>query len=70
MESSLPEDLRDHLLAKPTLTKKQRAMIRELASECADGRQEPGEMAARYVRRSVRSGWARSESPDSPGGEG
>ena len=66
MDESLPEDLRDHLRARPRLSKHQRTALSELMRDCRDDNPvRPEELAARYVRRCLKSGWRLT--PDNSG---
>ncbi|MDO8587494.1 MAG: hypothetical protein Q7T82_10695 [Armatimonadota bacterium] len=63
MDESFPKDLRDYLRARPSLSKRQKAALSELVRDCQEQvGLRPDELAARYVRRCLKSGW-RSVNP-------
>ena len=57
MKTCLPEDLRDYLLTRPRLSRRQKATMVELAAQYRETPGKPHELAARYVKRSLKSGW-------------
>jgi len=58
MESPLPHDLREYVRARPSLTDEQRQALLELAQDSqGNDSAKPGELAERYVRRCLKSGW-------------
>lgn len=57
MTESLPDDLREYLRAKKSISGEQRVVMTDLAMDYEERRFDPEELAARYVRRRLKSGW-------------
>lgn len=55
--AGLSEELADYLRSKRPLSKRQKAIVLELATECRGGLNDPATMTARYVNRCLRAGW-------------
>jgi len=53
----LPDDIQDYLNGRPTLSDRQKAALRQLAADCQDAPTTPDALAARHVRRLIKSGW-------------
>jgi hypothetical protein len=58
MDASLPPDLCEYVQAKRSLNDRQRQALLELAEDCqGNDSAKPDELARRYVRRCLKSGW-------------
>ena len=64
MSECLPDDLREYLRGKKCISGEQRVVITDLAMDSQDRRLAPAELAARYVRRRLKSGWFRGVDTD------